>query len=384
MVAVDYASLLLAIGFAGTCLSVTLLVTWFSSRSETFMLTWVWGAALIVGSVFVYVFYFRTFAMIFAATAMTMLLSGLALIVGAATHFRTGRFPVAAVTTLVGVSALLVVPPFVMGLDGIAFMAANFWAGGLLIATAVAYWRGRHEAPIAILSLTVLYALIGVSFLLCGAVLVADGSAVLTAPPDNWAEDLNLLLSIGGVCGIGAVSLALHQTRLARSHQIDARTDMHTGLLNRRALFDAYGDAPLAAGTAVIVFDLDDFKSINDRYGHAAGDAVLARFADVLRSEIRSKDVAARLGGEEFAVVMPEATPMRASMVAERVRSVFGARPVETDRGRIACTVSAGVAFALSERQPLDRVISRADSALYVAKRGGRNRVESDSYRRAG
>lgn len=381
---VDFNSLLLAMGFAGACLVVTLLVTWVSARSESFMLTWVGGVTLIVIAVFLYSVYLRKPENLLAAAAFGLLMAGLSLLAGASTHFRTGKFPFRLVAVAVGVSAIAVTTPFLLGYDGLGFIAANIGAATLLVATGIGYWRGRAEAPLPLLTISILYVITGGTFLLCAGVLIADGDIVIGHAPVNWAEDISLLVSIAAVCGIGAMSLSLNQARLARSHLHDARTDMHTGLLNRRALFDTHGEAPLAPNTAVIVFDLDDFKGINDRYGHAAGDAVLTRFAAVLRSEIRAGDTAARIGGEEFAVVMPGTTPMQASVMAERVRGVFAAAMVETDGGRVSCTVSAGVAFAMDGRQQLERVIGRADSALYDAKRGGRNRVATDGFRRAG
>lgn len=381
--AVDYGSLLLAMGFAGACLVLTLLVTWASARTESFMLTWVWGVSLIVGAVFLYGIYIRNADMGLATVSLGMLLVGLALLVGAAEHFRTAIFPAGRTIVAIAVSLGVTLPGFFLGYDGVGFMMANFAAGALLLAAAAAYWQGRQEAPIAIASLTVLYSITGLSFLLCGFVLVTQGQVKIGHAPNNWAEDLNILVCIAAVCCIGAVSLALNQTRLARSHRRDALTDAHTGLLNRRALFDAYGDAPLTASTAVIVFDLDNFKDINDRFGHAVGDRVLTEFAAVLRAAIRDTDVAARIGGEEFAVVMPEATPTMAAIIAERIRAAFSVNRIDTGKGRLACTVSAGVAIAMDSAQPLDRVISRADNALYDAKRGGRNRVASDELRRA-
>ncbi|RUU49581.1 GGDEF domain-containing protein, partial [Mesorhizobium sp. M2C.T.Ca.TU.009.01.2.1] len=156
---------------------------------------------------------------------------------------------------------------------------------------------------------------------LCAAVLAWDGKLVLGHAPSNWAEDLSLVIVIASMTGIGALSLALNQGRHARHHQREAQTDALTGLLNRRALFDLHGKAPVSAFTAVVVFDLDGFKAINDQFGHAAGDEVLKVFAQVLSTDLRPNDSVARMGGEEFAMVLRRTLPETAEATAERVRA---------------------------------------------------------------
>jgi diguanylate cyclase (GGDEF)-like protein len=187
-------------------------------------------------------------------------------------------------------------------------------------------------------------------------------------------------MCIAGMTGIGALSLALHQWRLAARHRIDAITDPLTGLLNRRALFDQHGTRTMGVSTAVIVFDIDHFKSVNDRYGHAAGDHVLKVFAGELSANCRSCDTAARLGGEEFALVLKEIMPGRAELAAERIRKAFEDRDIYIEDEVLKCTVSAGVAPGRSKPLDFDAMLVEADKALYVAKGAGRNRVELASH----
>ncbi|WP_292252899.1 GGDEF domain-containing protein, partial [Mesorhizobium sp.] len=220
-----------------------------------------------------------------------------------------------------------------------------------------------------------LYSLTAASFVLCAAVLAWDGKLVLGHAPSNWAEDLSLVIVIASMTGIGALSLALNQGRLARHHQREAQTDALTGLLNRRALFDLHGKTPVNAFTAVVVFDLDGFKAINDQFGHAAGDEVLRVFAEVLCADLRPNDSVARMGGEEFAMVLRRILTEVAGATAERVRAAFAVRTVETETGPLCCTVSAGFAFGSTDGMSFDKVLSAADKALYAAKRAGRNRV---------
>jgi diguanylate cyclase (GGDEF)-like protein len=225
-----------------------------------------------------------------------------------------------------------------------------------------------------------LYAVSAVSFVLCAAVLVSEQRWILTAQPRNWAEDINSIVLIVGITGIGAISLTLNQSRWARHHRSEAMTDALTGLLNRRALFSTM-KSPLEPGAAVIMFDLDHFKSINDQLGHAAGDAVLEGFAVLVRGELRPSDVAARLGGEEFCIVLRDLSKRSAAGVAERIRAGFEAARFPTERGIADTTLSAGVAISGVDGEPFETVLKRADDALYAAKAAGRNRVHAPAPR---
>lgn len=156
--------------------------------------------------------------------------------------------------------------------------------------------------------------------------------------------------------------------------------DHLTGLANRRAFFEAAElELDRAAHTprplALILFDADLFKNINDRYGHPAGDRVLCDLAEALRDSFRIVDTVARLGGEEFAVLLPSSGEAEALAGAERLRALVATRLVATERGEIAYTVSAGVAVLDGQQDGIDGLIKRADQALYLAKNRGRNRV---------
>jgi diguanylate cyclase (GGDEF)-like protein/PAS domain S-box-containing protein len=155
-----------------------------------------------------------------------------------------------------------------------------------------------------------------------------------------------------------------------------------TGVANRRAFFEA-AELELTRNrrtprpTALILFDADHFKQINDRHGHPAGDAVLRQLGLALSSTFRQVDVVARVGGEEFAVLLPSSTLAGAATVADRLRELVASHPVMCDGVPVACTVSAGIA-AIEEGQAidLDTLMKRADQALYAAKANGRNRIE--------
>jgi two-component system cell cycle response regulator len=161
-----------------------------------------------------------------------------------------------------------------------------------------------------------------------------------------------------------------------------AITDALTGLHNRRYMethLQTLADQAAGRGKslALMLLDIDFFKSINDGYGHDAGDDVLREFAMRMRKSIRGIDLACRYGGEEFVIVMPETDLHVAGMVAERLRRSIANEPFSVHKGekRIEVTVSIGLSTLEHKGEPLADVIKRADTALYRAKKDGRNRV---------
>lgn len=350
-----------------------MLTVWLHDRADGFLIGWTLGALLVGGGVVVY-YAFPADRLGIVAAAFTLEILGFIAVFVAACQF-TGRAATRRHWLALGTAVPLVGVPILAGHDGLGIMIYNFLAGGLLMATAMQYWNARAEAPSSIAALSALYALAAVSFLACGTIIAHERTWVMRAHPENWAETFNAIMCIAGITGIGALSLGLNNARAARKHRRDAETDMLTGLANRRALFERMANGGFAAGHAVIVFDLDRFKAINDRYGHAAGDEVLRRFAEALRLNLRAGDIAARIGGEEFVLVLREASLPLAASTAERIRALFAESHVETARGRVAATASAGIALAGPEAGSFEDVLGLADASLYRAKHGGRDRV---------
>lgn len=156
-----------------------------------------------------------------------------------------------------------------------------------------------------------------------------------------------------------------------------ATQDFLTGCLNRRALFDAadaLGGQEQPVG--LLALDLDDFKQVNDSHGHGGGDAVLLQFVDTVRASLRKGDVVARLGGEEFVVLLPGATSEETFAIAKRIRETTEQTSTTFEGIVIDCTVSVGaVHHAGDESLEIDELIRAADTMLYRAKDLGRNRV---------
>ena len=160
--------------------------------------------------------------------------------------------------------------------------------------------------------------------------------------------------------------------------------DQLTGLLNRRG-FEEYGNRAFSAARrtgqsmSVIMTDIDRFKYINDKFGHAAGDMALAHFARLFSESRRQEDVAARVGGEEFALLLPGTDLRDAMAIADQLCAKIGSTPLDTTVVGLPMTSSFGVAAISEKDKSLDDVLLRADRALYRSKRAGRNQVDLES-----
>jgi diguanylate cyclase (GGDEF)-like protein len=203
----------------------------------------------------------------------------------------------------------------------------------------------------------------------------------------QWRRLLHVVLSIGVLLTAVVLLLAHHLIRrigelAVTRNELErlAQTDPLTGLFNRRH-FWAHGTAEIARISryvrplSVLSLDLDHFKQVNDRYGHAAGDEALRWLAKVLLSSLRQSDLVARLGGEEFAVLLPETLLENAVHLAERIREALAATPVIAGDKTFFITASIGVSNTTDAKTTLDALLVRADAALYQAKEGGRNRT---------
>jgi diguanylate cyclase (GGDEF)-like protein len=161
---------------------------------------------------------------------------------------------------------------------------------------------------------------------------------------------------------------------------IQARTDLLSGLQNRRAFLET-SEQFIALGQrtkqelSIMICDIDHFKSINDRYGHGVGDEAIKAMAEAIKSVVRRSDFAARWGGEEFILGMPNTDKSGAMMLAERLRATVENISLAHETGAIRFTTSIGVASFDANHEGFEQCIQRADGALYRAKQQGRNRV---------
>jgi diguanylate cyclase (GGDEF)-like protein len=166
----------------------------------------------------------------------------------------------------------------------------------------------------------------------------------------------------------------------ARELKTLAETDPLTGAMNRRRFFEEAeriyaADSLSSVSGAVLMLDIDHFKTINDTHGHGAGDLVLSEFTRRCRNAIRPDDLLVRLGGEEFAILLKGATPSVARDIGERLLAEVNCVPFEIGDVQLQVTVSVGGAMRASDEATVEATVSRADKALYVAKNAGRNRL---------
>ncbi len=257
---------------------------------------------------------------------------------------------------------------------------------GALIATtytwlaAYEFWRGRDEALVSRWPAIFMLFAHGALFLLrtpLAAILhISPATAVSQSA---WLEMLSmeaLLFTIS----IAFILLAMAKERTEYRHREAARTDALTGTLNRRGFLEQCADSNRWAmdgkPTAVMLIDLDNFKTINDRYGHAIGDRVLKIFAETAHFNIPSSGLIGRWGGDEFVAVIYDTTREEAKSAAERMQLAFRKMTADINGEPVKASLSIGMVFSADGSLDLPTLLVQADEALYLAKELGRNRLE--------
>jgi diguanylate cyclase (GGDEF)-like protein len=201
---------------------------------------------------------------------------------------------------------------------------------------------------------------------------VAFGSSI-------WVTVFSIELVLYAI-GTVFVIFMLVSERTVTAHKTAASMDPLTGMFNRRGFAEATSrvierEANAGRPVTVLIFDIDHFKSINDRFGHPAGDEILKLFATIVLNTLRISDLSGRIGGEEFAALLPCSLEEGVN-AADRVREAFANSGIVVEDGPVDTTVSIGVAGGPAGTE-LEVLLAAADTALYQAKRGGRNRVEA-------
>ena len=242
--------------------------------------------------------------------------------------------------------------------------------------TAFEFWRGRGERLLSRWPAIFIFFANGAIFLLRNPWI-----GPLAAPANDrlfssaWLTVLSTEAMLASI-STAFILLAMAKERAELRHKQAATIDPLTGVANRRAFFQDAARIVKAAKrpVALLMIDLDHFKSINDQFGHAIGDKVLEIFAKTAEANLRGTDLVGRLGGEEFAVLLPNATEQGAWTVAERLRSAFASAAATVDGLPVGATASLGLSL-IEAGHAMSGLLDLADQALYRAKSTGRNRV---------
>ena len=265
--------------------------------------------------------------------------------------------------------------------------ARSLIASGIITAyiwlTAFEFWRGRDEPLVSRWPAIGMLFAQGALFLLRTPMFGMKSAASDGVFGSVWMTVLSfeaLLFTIS----TAFILLAMAKERTELRHRTAAMVDPLTGIANRRSFLQ---DASLLAKRhignprpiAVLQIDLDHFKSINDRFGHALGDRVLEIFSEAARKSMRGSDLIGRLGGEEFAAMLIDTSREKAVAVAERIRETFAQMARDVDGCPVCATVSIGLVHFVGPMLDVPELLAQADHALYIAKERGRNRVETAS-----
>lgn len=264
-------------------------------------------------------------------------------------------------------------PIFSFGLGSILTGLLFLWAARILWGEGSAHYPARRFCGLA----TCLHGLF-----LCFRVLLYQGGTFSLMFGHVWWNNAQWImveqLIMTPLIGLG-ILLLINESHLTKLRVL-AEEDSLTGIRNRRAFLNALEKACDQAritkqALSVLVMDVDHFKSINDNHGHSTGDEVLKEISAVINACLRQGDVLGRIGGEEFAVFLPDTDRGVARAVAERIRAAVCGRPLTLGMMSMSCSVSIGISV-LKAGDSLDEVLRQGDQAMYLAKSNGRNRVE--------
>ena len=274
--------------------------------------------------------------------------------------------------------AILMIVSLVPGATGIVVPLAFAVDAIYLFAAALTLWLGRDERLPARMPV--------IGFIFVHAVFMLIGIHSISGEMDRVPTLMSFFGAIhfeGIVFSVGTATflLVLIKERGEAASRLAASIDALTGVANRAAFTEAAGRVIErcrrdASPVAVVMFDLDRFKSINDSFGHAVGDTVIRKFGEVCAAALRPTDVFGRIGGEEFAAVLPRSSIEVAFVRADRIRALFAEECQVVSNRAVNATVSGGVSVSVDGSLALSELLEFSDQALYRAKASGRNRVK--------
>lgn len=261
----------------------------------------------------------------------------------------------------------------------LAFTLANVVLTALALATAYEFWRDRDDDLPSRYALVLAYVGMALSFAWRIGLGLFGADAMPYHLPQDTALAIHLTIAVFHTVATGAFALSLAYERTNKELRYAASHDALTGLLNRGA-FEAEMESALRQADvrpfALALIDIDHFKQVNDRYGHAAGDEALRHCARICRERVGIRGAAARVGGEEFAMILYDIDHDEAVAAIERTRRAIADISVAAGDRRIRITVSGGICHSTAAPDHPDALMRLADAGLYEAKNRGRNRIE--------
>ncbi len=273
--------------------------------------------------------------------------------------------------------ACLWLVPSLFSMEGLRVIVVNILISSYALLTACSLGQGYKDHLPSRLPLVGVFVTMALLYLY-RVITVFDGPVENALVFNHAFVAFLIFTNILAVVANTVFMRSLTVERRELEQRIFASTDALTGCLSRRyflenssQIIQSYGKTNAKIG--VIILDLDHFKRINDQFGHAAGDHTLQRFADIVRSHLRSTDLCGRIGGEEFAIFLQDVEEDEISAIAERIRRQLSAEEIIFNGEKISPTVSIGFAIALAKKASIDHMLHCADIALYAAKSAGRN-----------
>jgi diguanylate cyclase (GGDEF)-like protein len=358
--------------------AISFLAISFSARPNRHWRSWAAANALSVGAL-------ASFASLSALPPIaTYLLPNILLLAGFGFHLHAARSlkqvstPYGIVIAPAGVYIVLAALAYVFEVYALAYVASNLLFAALCISIAATYGSAAFRGLVSSLALIIAFGLLALE---AGLRIVHGALAEGPFGPgmiDDGTVNIHLMISLIFIAISGAFSMAISFEQLARNNHEDARRDPLTGTFNRREFLRRLeGQLQPATGAhfGLIQFDLDHFKQVNDRFGHVAGDEALVKVCQAIRHHLRRSDCFARLGGEEFGLLLPNVGQEDAVVIAERIRRLVENQSYEFAPDGFQITISGGMYHGTGESLTPTDLFKIVDSGLYTSKNAGRNRI---------
>lgn len=358
--------------------AISFLAISFSARPNTHWRSWAAANALSVGAL-------AAFASLPVLPVIaTYLLPNVLLLTGFGFHLHAARSlkkagtPFGLMIAPVGIYAIIAALAYAFEVYALAYIASNLLFAALCVAVAVTYGSASFRGLVSSFPLIVAFGLLALEAgvrLLNG--LLAEGP-LGPGMIEDGTVNIHLMISLMFVAISGAFFMAISFEQLARNNHEDARRDPLTGTFNRREFLRRLeGQLQPATGThfGLIQFDLDHFKQVNDRFGHVAGDEALVKVCQAIRHHLRRSDCFARLGGEEFGLLLPNVGREDALMIAERIRKLVENESYDFAPEGFQITISGGMYHGIGEGLTPTDLFKIVDAGLYTSKNTGRNRI---------